>query len=79
MIKDIATLPQETTTRYSLWVKNRPGELAKLTRFLADAGVSVSGLRVSSLGERSYIEFGAPRDSGLREGLRKRNLPVQVE
>jgi len=48
------------TARYNIVVKNRPGELAKLTKLLSDAGVNVSGLMIANLGDRSSIRFAAP-------------------
>lgn len=53
-------------SRYHLIVKNQPGELAKLTRLLADAGVSVTSLTVASVGDKSAIQFTAPRYSEPR-------------
>ncbi len=57
--------------RYNIVVKNRPGELAKLTRLLADAGLNVSGLRIANLGDKSSIQFAAPREPERRHGRRK--------
>ncbi len=61
----------ENTSRYSIVVKNRPGELAKLTKLLSDAGMNVSGLRITNLGDKSSIQFATPRDCGLKQVLRK--------
>lgn len=62
------------TARYSIVVKNRPGELAKLTKLLSDAGMNVSGLRIANLGDKSSIQFATPQECGRKHGLR-RTLP----
>lgn len=57
--------------RYNIVVKNRPGELAKLTKLLSDAGMNVTGLRIANLGDKSSIQFAAPRTGGRRHGRRR--------
>lgn len=57
--------------RYNIVVKNRPGELAKLTKLLSDAGLDVSGLRIANLGDKSSIQFAAPRETGRKHGLKR--------
>jgi hypothetical protein len=54
-----------TETRFSLIMKNRPGELVKLTRFLSEAGVNVSTLRIASLGDNASIEFSTTKKCAL--------------
>ena len=46
-------MQQPNTARYRIVVKNRPGELAKLTKLLSDAGMYVSGLRIANLGDKA--------------------------
>lgn len=58
------------TARYNIVVKNRPGELAKLTKLLSDAGMNVSSLMIANLGDRSSIRFATPRTRG-KERARK--------
>lgn len=43
--------------RYNIVVKNKPGELAKLTRLLSDAGMNVCSLMIANLGDRASIRF----------------------
>lgn len=48
------------TARYNIVVKNKPGELAKLTKLLSDADMTVSSLMIANLGDRSSIRFATP-------------------
>jgi hypothetical protein len=68
-------MPEErTTTRYSMTMKNRPGEFMKLTKRLTDAGVKVNGLRIANLGETASIQFSTESDRVLPAGLRKAQI-----
>ena len=68
-------MPQDKTeTLYNLVVKNRPGELVKLTKLLTDANVTVSGLRVADLGDKASIQFSAPKGCALPPGFRKASI-----
>ena len=58
-------------TRYSLTMKNRPGELMKLTKFLSDAGVNVSTLRIANFGSHASIEFSTTKECALPMKFRK--------
>ena len=64
-------MQRTTEARYNIVVKNRPGELAKLTKLLSDAGMNVSGLRIANLGDKSSIQFAAPKETGRKHGLRR--------
>lgn len=57
--------------RYHLVVKNRPGELAKLTKLLSDAGMYVSGLRIANLGDKASIQFATPGKGGRSRVFRR--------
>lgn len=59
------------TARYNIVVKNRPGELAKLTKLLSDAGLNVSGLRIANLGDKSSIQFATPGEPARKHGLKR--------
>ena len=61
----------QANARYSIVVRNRPGELAKLTKLLSDAGMNVSALRIANLGDKASIQFAMPRKCGRRHQLRK--------
>ncbi len=49
-----------SAARYNIVVKNRPGELAKVTKLLSDAGMKVSSLRIANLGDKASIQFAMP-------------------
>lgn len=72
-------MQQANTARYSIVVKNRPGELAKLTKLLADAGMNVSGLTIANLGDKAAIQFVMPRRCGRRHGLRGTGLKSDLK
>jgi len=72
-------MQQTKTARYSIVVKNRPGELAKLTKLLSDAGMYVSGLRVANLGDKAAIQFLMPRKCGRRQQLRRAGVRPDPE
>lgn len=62
---------QAQTTHFSVVVKNKPGELAKLTKLLAEEGVSLSSLTIANLGDKASIQFSTPQESELPEKLWK--------
>lgn len=67
------------TTRFILQMANRPGELTKLTRFLAQEGVIVKGITVASVGDVASIEFTAVTDAAdLPERLKRSGLEARV-
>ena len=70
-------MQQTNTARYSIVVKNKPGELAKLTKLLSDAGMNVSGLRIANLGDKASIQFAMPRKSCRRQNLRSAGMKVE--
>ena len=56
---------EKNATRYNLIMKNRPGELMKLTKLLSEAGVNVSALRIASLGSSACIQFSTTERCAL--------------
>ena len=66
-------LPQKPT-RYNIVVKNKPGELAKLTKLLTDIGVNVTSLVVANIGDKASIQFSTPEEDDLPEELWKSGL-----
>ena len=64
-------LQERTATRYHLVMKNRPGELVKLTKFLSDAGVNVSTLRIANLGDEASIQFSTSKECALPPKFQK--------
>ena len=69
-------LPQKPT-RYNIVVKNKPGELAKLTKLLSDIGVRVCSLRVANIGDKASIQFSTPQEDDLPEQLWKSGLKAR--
>jgi hypothetical protein len=69
-------MTKQKAKSYSLVVRNRPGELAKLTKLLTDAGMNVCDLRVANFGEKAAISFAVsgtePRLEALRTSSRSR-------
>lgn len=65
--------------RYNIVVKNKPGELAKLTKFLADESIRVSALQVANCGDTASIQFSTPEDCDIRDGLSREGLKADVE
>ena len=61
-------------TRYSIVVKNKPGELAKLTKLLSEVGVSLTSLIVASIGDKASIQFSTPHEEDLPKRLCKSGL-----
>lgn len=72
-------MQQTNAARYSIVVKNRPGELAKLTKLLADAGMNVSGLRIANLGDKASIQFVMPRKCGRGQGLSRTGMRAELK
>ena len=68
--------PQKPT-RYNIVVKNKPGELAKLTKLLSDVGVTVCSLAVASIGDKASIQFSTPQEDDLPERLWRSGLKAQ--
>ena len=65
--------------RYSIVVRNKPGELAKVTRLLSASGLSVSALKVASAGGKASIQFCAQQEAGMRERLRRTGLRARLD
>jgi UTP:GlnB (protein PII) uridylyltransferase len=63
-------MTKQKAKSFNLVVRNRPGELAKLTKLLTDAGMTVSGLRVANFGEKAEIRFEVSETEPRLEALR---------
>ena len=53
-------MTRQDPPRYNILVKNRPGDVAKLTRFLLDEGADMSQLRVAAIGDKASVQFCLP-------------------
>lgn len=61
-------------TEFTVHMANRPGQLATLTRLLADAGVHVEALAAFANGELGVIRLVADDDTIARRVLREAAL-----
>jgi hypothetical protein len=71
-------MDEKKSTRYVLQMDNRPGELMKLMRVLALAGVDIRGIKVASLGDIASIEFSAVTAPDFRKLLKQSGLEARV-
>lgn len=62
-------MPPQTPTRYNIVVRNRPGELAKLTKLLSEVGVNVCSLMIANIGDKASIQFSTAEERDLPERL----------
>ena len=65
-------------TRYNLVVRNKPGELAKLTKLLSEEGVNLCSLMVANGGDKASIQFSLPQESAVLERLWKSGLKARA-
>lgn len=68
----------EAIATYSILARNKPGELAKLTRTLLESGLKVNSLAVLNAGPRASIRFSTANTPGVREALRKSGLRLEA-
>ena len=71
-------MKERKSTRYVLRMDNRPGELMKLMRILADEGVDLRGIKVASVGDIASIEFSAVTAPGFGKLLSESGLEARV-
>lgn len=69
-------MSQRKQARYHILIANRPGELAKLTKYLAEKGVSLSALRVAQVGDKASVEFAVPQEISLPERFKATLIPT---
>lgn len=67
-------MPAQKSALYNIVVKNKPGELAKLTKLLSEVGVNLASLMVASIGDKASIQFSTPEEGDLPERLWKSGL-----
>lgn len=61
----------KTAASYEVVVKNRPGELLKLTERLAKEGLTLGDLRVMNLGKKAAIHYSALKEAVPPPRLRR--------
>lgn len=57
---------KKTPMHYSILTENKPGALSRLTRLLTEKGLTISGMMIASVGDKTAIQFLAPENSALR-------------
>lgn len=62
---------------FSLQLANRPGQLASLTRILADAGISIEAFATMADGASSHVRFIPDNDARVRRALKVAGLDWQ--
>jgi hypothetical protein len=65
----MATMPIAMVTQFSVTIPDKPGELARLTGLLSDAGVNLAGIATFSLGKRASVRFLAGKRRHLKQRL----------
>ena len=63
-------------TQFSVFLVNKPGVLAQVTRALAEAKVNVSALTLVDSQEHGVLRFVAENPESARQVLTKLNLPM---
>lgn len=63
-------------TQFSVFLVNKPGVLAQVTRSLADQKVNVVAMTLVDSQEHGVLRFVAEDAAGTRETLKKLNLPM---
>lgn len=63
-------------TQFSVFLVNKPGVLAQVTRSLADQKVNVIAMTLVDSQEHGVLRFVAEDADGTREVLKKLNLPM---
>jgi len=66
----------KTTIQYSVMVPNEPARLDRATRIIADAGVDLSGVAMSSLGAGMWLRFLSSGHHPVRAKLESKGLEV---
>lgn len=61
----------KTTKEFTVWGKNRPGNLAPIARALGDAGVNISGFVASEARGRSPVRLIVDNGAKARAAIKK--------
>lgn len=68
----------KTAKEFTLWGRNRPGNLARITRALGDAGVNISAFVASESRGRSPVRILVNNDAKARAALKKQGVRFSV-
>jgi hypothetical protein len=66
----------QVVTQFSVFLVNKPGVLAQVTKALADAKVNITALTLVDSQEHGVLRFVAENPEAARAVLRKLNLPM---
>ena len=67
------------TTQYNVEFPNRPGMHERLTRLLIQKKVAYKSMVTAQVGDKTVIQFLAPKNDALREELAKMEISVREE
>jgi hypothetical protein len=68
-----------TKKQFTLYLENKPGELARVTRVLATEKVNIEGISVSAGADVALVQLIANNASAARKGLAKAKVPFTVQ
>lgn len=63
-------------TQLTLYLKNRPGELARATRALTAAGTSVEGISVAGTTDIGLVQIIVSNAAIARQALKEAGIPI---
>lgn len=72
-------MQRSTTTQYNLQFANDRAKLERLTRLLVKEKIDFKSVLTTTVGDRTAIQFLAPKDPALREKLEKTGVSVQED
>jgi hypothetical protein len=65
--------------QFTLYLENKPGELARITRVLAGARVNIEGISVSASPDVGLVQIVANNAIAARKALAKVRVPFTVQ
>ncbi|MDD5521472.1 MAG: hypothetical protein PHI84_11690 [Kiritimatiellae bacterium] len=65
--------------QFTLYLENKPGELARVTRVLAIEKVNIEGISVSAGSDVGLVQLIANNASATNKGLAKARVPFTVQ
>ncbi len=69
-------MPAQTIPQFSVFLVNKPGVLAQLTKALADAKVNITAMTLVDSQEHGVLRLVVENPDSTREVLKKLNLPM---
>ena len=68
-------MPTTTKKQFTVWLNNKPGELAKLGRILQRAKVNIVAMCVVENADTGQVRFVADKPPAARKALQQAKLP----